>query len=88
MRIATRGSDGSWQIEDPRTPFAPSGISDIMPSPSSSTFPYRSHPIFGKENEAKARSGRNEFDIIPGPEYHPPPAYRYSVGNPKADRTS
>ncbi|KIK05834.1 hypothetical protein K443DRAFT_674880 [Laccaria amethystina LaAM-08-1] len=39
MRIAIRRPDGAWHFADSRTPFTPSGVSDIdvIPSPSSST---------------------------------------------------
>jgi hypothetical protein len=84
MRIATRDLDGSWQIADSRTPFTPSGVSELSPSPSSSTF--RLERTLLKEKEAKAKSfssskGGGEFDMVPGLEYLPPPAYGYGYSD-------
>jgi hypothetical protein len=45
MRIAHRDWDGSWKLLDPDTPFRPSGVSEVSPSPSSSTFRFGDIPL-------------------------------------------
>lgn len=37
MRLAIRRPDGAWDFTDPSQPFTPTGVSDICPSPMSST---------------------------------------------------
>ncbi|RDB20783.1 hypothetical protein Hypma_012214 [Hypsizygus marmoreus] len=81
MRIAIRRPDGAWHFADPRTPFTPSGVSeiDVLPSPSSSSsikFPRRVH---AKEYETKLsrelHMGYDDIEANP-----PPPAYHYDYG--------
>lgn len=81
MRIAMRRPDGAWHFADPRSPFTPSGVSeiDVLPSPSSSTgmLPPR---VRMKEHEAKASRDLRygyDYDIDLNP---PPPAYGYDSG--------
>jgi hypothetical protein len=45
MRMAHRDWDGSWKLLDPDTPFRPSGVSEVSPSPSSSTFRFATNPF-------------------------------------------
>ncbi|KAF9461852.1 hypothetical protein BDZ94DRAFT_790607 [Collybia nuda] len=85
MRIAVRRPDGAWQFSDPRTPFAPIGVSelDVLPSPSPSSFSSTATatipPVRGphkKELEAKPARKACERDYDPDLN-PPPPAYGY-----------
>lgn len=87
MRIATRRADGAWQFSNSRTPFTPSGVSDLDISPSSPSTSFRSpHPLT-KEQESKLAAmererhkGDDDYDMEPGPDVVPPPAYGYEPG--------
>jgi len=79
MLIATRDLDGAWKIADSRTPFAPSGITDISPEPSPTIYPKRS-PFNDKGFRASSARKGFEFDMIPSPSFLPPPSYGYNVG--------
>jgi hypothetical protein len=56
MRIAIRRPDGAWDFSDPSEPFTPSGISDVQPSPASSTTSFM--PIT-KRPRGMSRSSRS-----------------------------
>jgi len=86
MRIAIRRPDGAWHFTDSRTPFTPSGIHDLVPSPISPSSPStlslssaNSRLPSRKAQEAKKETLRQRYDPDLDFEVHltipPPPAY-------------
>lgn len=91
MRLAIRRPDGAWDFTDPSEPFTPTGVSDVQPSPMSSTTNLvsgsrrkngsRSAILEYKEQESRAaqliRLGYDarDDDLEVNGLRHPPPAY-------------
>ena len=76
MRIAHRDWDGSWKLLDPDMPFRPSGVSEVSPSPSSSTFrfgtPHPFSPLYAESVETlSVTKGYNGYDYDNGRAHDP-----------------
>ena len=76
MRIALRRPDGAWHFADSRTPFTPTGVSeiDVVPSPISTIasrgFPPLAAPRLPSTKEQEASYSNYNHTHNP-----PPPAY-------------
>ncbi|KXN82439.1 hypothetical protein AN958_02558 [Leucoagaricus sp. SymC.cos] len=62
MRIAIRRPDGAWDFTDPNQPFTPNGVTDIVPSPVSSTATFSS--ISKRQQEAPPAVNRGSAAIL------------------------
>jgi len=60
MRIAVRRPDGAWDFADPSEPFTPGGVSDVCPSPMSST----THLVSSKRKKSSNSLGGQRSAIM------------------------